>query len=501
MVRQAIRLVGSCSFQRIPGIFVHGRRWRHWNAFAGKTCLDRVVNNNRFLILPNVIVSNLASALLARTLHQTERPARKSPTGADSAVCENLERTRPRTSVSSSPIPPLVGGWISNVLQGISKPVVMKYTIQKKGKVMEEKSYTLVGGIGDDIIGSARVFVVDDSTVGRKVLEEIVRTISSTITVACFDSPLPALDEARTAPPDLILVDYRMPQITGAEFTRRLRKMPGCSTIPVVIVTIFDERDVRYESLEAGATDFLTRPLDPYECKARCYNLLALHRSSQIIKSRADWLEQEVAKATRQILNRERETLLILARVGDYHDRSTGKHILRMAKYSRLIAEGLGLPEEHCHFLELAAPMHDIGKIGIPDRILLKEGPLTPEEETVMKTHTQIGYEILRNSSSEILRLGGEIALGHQERFDGSGYPYGYSGETISLDSRIVAVADVFDALTTARPYKPAWAFDDAYRYMLDNAGRLFDPTCIRSFASRIDIVEALFQEMRDKDG
>ena len=144
--------------------------------------------------------------------------------------------------------------------------------------------------------------------------------------------------------------------------------------------------------------------------------------------------------------------------------------------------------------------MHDIGKIGIPDRILLKQGPLTPEEYTVMKTHPLIGYEILRHNSSEILRMGGEISLGHQERFDGSGYPHGLLGESIPSDSRIVAVADVFDALTTARPYKSAWSFDAAYRYILDHSGILFDPACVRSFSSRIDEVGALFEAMKDPD-
>ena len=366
---------------------------------------------------------------------------------------------------------------------------------------MEKEAILIPDYAGIDIGHKVPVFVVDDSAVGRRVLDEIVHTISSDIAISCFSSPEEALAAASDHSPDLVIVDYRMPEMTGAEFTRRFRKIPGCDTVPVVIVTIFSERDVRYESLEAGATDFLMRPLDPFEVRVRCTNLLALQRSAKIIRSRASWLQEEVEKATRKILDREKESLLILGKIGEYHDKTTADHIVRMATYSRLIGEALGLSPEYNQTLELAAPMHDIGKIGIPDRILLKPGALTPPEYEIMKTHPTIGYEILRHCTSEVLRLGGEIALGHQERFDGTGYPGGLKGEAIPLSCRIVAVADVFDALTTPRPYKSAWPFEKAHQYLCDFSGILFDPACVRAFSERLDEVRTLMEGMPDQDG
>ena len=366
---------------------------------------------------------------------------------------------------------------------------------------MDKESLRLSGqDLETDFLQTARIFIIDDSAVGRHVLDEIVRSISPQISVLSFSSPVTALEAVRSHPPDLVLVDFRMPEMTGAEFTRKFRTIPDCEAIPLVIVTIFDERDVRYESLEAGATDFLMRPLDPFEVRVRCTNLLALQRNSRIIRSRAIWLQEEVDKATLKILEREKESLLILAKVGEYHDKSTSAHVLRMAKYSRLIGEFLELSSEFVQSLELAAPMHDIGKIGIPDRILLKSGSLTTEEYEIMKTHPAIGYEILRHSSSEVLRLGGDIALGHQERFDGSGYPGGLRGTDIPLASRIVAVADVFDALNSPRPYKPAWPFDKAYEYILSNSGTLFDPDCVRAFQACINDIWTLSEWIKDED-
>jgi two-component system response regulator RpfG len=345
---------------------------------------------------------------------------------------------------------------------------------------------------------SRTVFIIDDLLMGRKVLEEIIGSMDSRLEVRSFGNPLEALDVARTFPPDLVLVDYNMPQMNGAVFTRHFREIPECLSVPVIIVTVLEDRDVRYQSLEAGATDFLTRPLDPYETRARCMNLLNLQKMTKAMQLRTDWLSSEIDRATRKIQEREQETLFILAKVGEYHDKETGNHIARMAKYSRAIAEGLGLGFHECSSLEIAAPMHDIGKIGIPDHILLKNGTFTREEYNIVKQHPLIGYEILKNSTSIYLRLGAEIALGHQERYDGSGYPHGLAGEWIPLHSRIVAVGDVFDALTTARPYKDAWSLEAACQYILDQSGKLFDPQCVAAFRERIDRIMELAILLKD---
>ena len=288
------------------------------------------------------------------------------------------------------------------------------------------------------------VLIVDDQFTGRKILEELVHTIDRDLSVESFADPYEALERATAHIPDLILTDYKMPIMDGVEFTKRVRAIPGCADVPVIVVTVVEERRIRYEALEAGATDFLTRPIDHHECRARCRNLLTLRRQQQIIKDRARWLEQQVAVATKKVLTREQETLLRLAKAGEYRDAGTGNHILRMAKYSRLLAAELGLSEADCDEIELAAPMHDIGKIGIPDNILLKQGKLTPDEFQIMKTHTVNGYEILKGSPSRYLQQGAIIALNHHERYDGTGYPQGLKGEEIPLSARIVAVADVY---------------------------------------------------------
>jgi two-component system response regulator RpfG len=345
------------------------------------------------------------------------------------------------------------------------------------------------------------VVIVDDQFTGRKILEELVYSIDPGLVVHSFAEAGEALAFVASHPPDLILTDYKMPVMDGVEFTRRLRAVPGCSDIPVVVVTVVEERRIRYEALEAGATDFLTRPIDHHECRARCRNLLTLRRQQQIIKDRARWLEQQVAVATSKIRTREQETLLRLAKAGEYRDGTTGNHILRMARYSRLVAEEVGLPERDCDEVELSAPMHDIGKIGIPDNILLKRERLTDSEVRIMQTHTLNGYEMLRDSPSRYLQQGAVIALCHHERYDGTGYPHGLRGEAIPLPARIVAVADVFDALASERPYKRAWSFEDALRYVSEQVGRHFDPRCAEAFLRRVDAVREIHGTLADLPG
>lgn len=344
------------------------------------------------------------------------------------------------------------------------------------------------------------IMIVDDQFIGRKVLEEIVRSLDPEYRVNVFSDPISALDIAHQDAPDLVLVDYKMPSMNGVEFARRFRSIPECQDVPLVMVTVMDDRQVRYESLEAGATDFLMRPLDAYEVRSRCKNLLSLRHLSRLVKDRARWLEREVAEATRIIRERERETILRLAKAGEYHDRETSNHLIRMAKYARVIAESMGLSEDECEAIELAAPMHDIGKVGIPDEILHKKGKFTAEEYEIMKNHSYMGYEILNGSTSRFIKLGAIIALGHQERYDGTGYPSGLRGEEIPLPARIVAVADVFDALMSVRPYKPAWPFDTAVDYIRAQAGIQFDPVCVTAFLNEVERIREFAVSLGDGD-
>ncbi len=346
--------------------------------------------------------------------------------------------------------------------------------------------------------GTGFVMIVDDRGTARSLLEGLARSIEPGLRVESFAEPQAALDRAAHSTPDLIISDYRMPGMDGVEFTRRLRAMPRLEEVPIVIVTVVEDRQIRYQALESGATDFLTRPIDPQECRARCRNLLTLRRSQKIVSDRAKWLEDQVMQATRDVRIRERETLLRLAKAGEYRDEGTGNHIIRMAKYARLIASELKLSAMECDEIESSAPMHDIGKIGIPDQILLKPGPLNDEELCVMRRHAEIGYQILADSPSRYLQMGAVIALGHHEKFNGSGYPNGLSGEAIPLPARIVAVGDVFDALTTVRPYKQAWPMQKALDYLKSEMGGHFDPDCVRAFLVRLDEVAQIMKEYGD---
>jgi two-component system, response regulator RpfG len=209
-------------------------------------------------------------------------------------------------------------------------------------------------------------------------------------------------------------------------------------------------------------------------------------------------LQYQVDKSVAEIHERELETLSKLAKAGEFRDKTTGNHLMRMAKYSALIGQHLGLGAETVHVLEVAAPMHDIGKIGIPDSVLLKEGPLTPEETTVMRNHPRMGYDILKGSPSKYLSMGAIIALGHHEKFDGSGYPNGLHGEDIPLVARVVAVADVFDALVSERPYKRAWRVDEGIEFLESQRGGHFDPTCIDAFLSDRAAIDTVLREFGD---
>ena len=348
--------------------------------------------------------------------------------------------------------------------------------------------------------GAARVLIVDDRSTARSLLEGLAKSLEPGIQVESFAEPQQALLFMEKIVPDLIITDYRMPGMDGIEFTRRVRAKKELMDVPLIIVTVVEDRQIRYQALENGATDFLTRPIDPQECRARCLNLLALRRHQKIVSDHSQWLEAQVLVATREIRARERETLLKLAKAGEYRDEDTGNHIIRMAKYSRLIAEEMNLSAMECDEIELAAPMHDIGKIGIPDYILLKPGMHTPEESLIMRRHPTIGYEILADSPSRYLQMGALIALGHHEKFDGGGYPQGQVGTAIPLPARIVAVADVFDALTSIRPYKKAWSFQTALEYIQTNSGKHFDPDCVRAFEKRVDGVVQVMRELAEPE-
>lgn len=342
-----------------------------------------------------------------------------------------------------------------------------------------------------------KVLVIDDSQINLTLLCRLLDKLDDCTSLS-FLVPESALAWCKEQVPDLILVDYMMPEMNGIEFIRRFRSLEHCADIPVLMITANDEVALRYEALEAGANDFLIKPVDKIEFLARSKNMLALRRNQRYLENRASWLDAEVQKATLEIRERERETILRLCKAADSRDPETGAHIVRMANYSRLIASKLNLPESVQEMILEAAPMHDIGKVGIPDHILLKPGKLTVDEFSIMKNHASLGHQILSGSASKTLQMGAEIALSHHEKFDGSGYPKGLVGEAIPLSARIVAVADVFDALTSERPYKPAWDIERAVAFLKEGSGQHFDPQCVTAFLSDFSKVLEIKAQYRE---
>jgi putative two-component system response regulator len=346
------------------------------------------------------------------------------------------------------------------------------------------------------------VVILDDDPSSLLLLESHVAALGGCRALT-FTCPHESLEWCSASDPDLIIVDYVMPQMNGVEFTRRFRSMSGKAQTPMVMVTGSNERELRHLALATGINDFLSKPVDRVELTARMRNMLALRSSQKDLARRAQLLAEEAqksAKAALEIAKRERETLLCLGLAAERRDPETHEHIIRMSNYSRVIAESLGLGTERAELLLLASPLHDVGKLGVPDKILLKPGPLTPEEFEIMKQHTVWGAEILGHGKSPILQAGAEIALSHHEKFDGSGYPNALRGSDIPLNGRIVAVADAFDALVSERPYKKAWKLDAALAYLRKCAGNHFDPQCVDAFFDRLPEILHIRARHQDVD-
>lgn len=335
------------------------------------------------------------------------------------------------------------------------------------------------------------VVSVDDNAINLLLVETLIKDLG--MSVVSFASPKEALLYISTNNADIILTDYMMPEMHGIDLIKSIRK--GHRDIPIVMITaVTDDNDLKLEALEAGATDFLNKPLNPAEFKARLLNLMNLRKAQLLLQDKALLLEEEVRKAVRLVEEREHEALYVLGRASEYKDLDTATHINRVACYSTLIVKELGGNIYEQELMFNSAPLHDVGKIGIPDVILLKPGKYTDEEFEIMKKHPIIGYEMLKDTSSPYLRQGAEIALSHHEKFNGGGYPYGFKEEQIPLTGRILAVADVFDALTTKRPYKDAWSVDKAVELLKEERGRHFDPQIVDIFLRCKDDVMKIYQ-------
>ncbi|MBF0192121.1 MAG: two-component system response regulator [Magnetococcales bacterium] len=353
----------------------------------------------------------------------------------------------------------------------------------------------------------ARIFVVDDTETNIDILLETLGD-SYEVSVA-LDGPT-ALEDIPDREPDLILLDVMMPEMDGYEVCRRLKQDPRTQAIPLIFVTAKQETEDETYGLELGAVDYITKPFSPAVVLARVRTHLQLARARRELAQANEVLEDRVRQRTAElhIKNTELEETRLeiirrLGRAAEYKDNETGLHVIRMSHYSRLLALAAGMEEKWAETLFQAAPMHDIGKIGIPDLILLKPGRLTNEEWVVMRGHPEIGAGIIGKQSSPLLQAARSVALTHHEKWDGSGYPRGLSGEQIPIEGRIVAIADVFDALTTKRPYKDAWPVPKAVELLREGAGSHFDPRLVPLFISilpRILEVRESWKEQEDEE-
>ncbi|MES1162740.1 MAG: HD domain-containing phosphohydrolase, partial [Rhizobacter sp.] len=297
--------------------------------------------------------------------------------------------------------------------------------------------------------------------------------------------------------PDLILLDINMPHLDGYAVMEQIKALQDDVPAPIVVLTAQSGEDYLLRALSSGATDFLSKPVNRRELLARVQNILLAHLAHRLLHNQNFLLELTVQQRTRDLRESRLDIVRRLGRASEYRDNETGQHILRMSHAAALLAKRIGWDERACELLLNASPMHDVGKIGIPDGILLKPGPLTPDEREVMQTHTTIGADILAGSD-ELMDMARDIALSHHEKWDGTGYPRRLAGFQIPEAARIVAITDVFDALTSERPYKKAWSVPDAVEFLTVNAGTHFDPTFVDHFLALVPDVLQIRERFTD---
>ncbi len=362
----------------------------------------------------------------------------------------------------------------------------------------------------------AKIMIVDDEPINIMVVNKYLADAGFRNLAATGDPDqiMPTLDREN---PDVLLLDIMMPGVNGLEILRMIRSSARFAQVPIIILTAVDDRHVKAGALNLGATDFLTKPLDPIDLVPRVRNALAVKAHQDYLREYTEELERQVQRRTVELAASRLEVIHCLGRAAEYRDNDTGMHVVRVGRFAGIIARQLGLDAALVELIEHAAPLHDVGKIGIPDAVLLKPGKLTEDEFEVIRLHcefgkrivdemssddrralaghTAVGAKIMTVGSSPTLQMAARIAMTHHEKWDGSGYPYGLAGEAIPIEGRITAVADVFDALSNKRPYKPAFPLEECFAMMEDGRGTHFDPQVLDAFFARRQEILRVRQE------
>lgn len=375
------------------------------------------------------------------------------------------------------------------------------------------------GSSADQVISNPRIAIIDDEPINLKAVREHLQMAGYQQFFTTSDSTK-AIDLIRAERPDVVLLDIVMPQVSGLDILNQLRETEEFFDLPVIILTAVTDHETKLEGLESGATEFLTKPVDSVELEVRLKNVLRMKAHCDRLKSHAWDLELEVAVRSAELSQAHGEVVQCLAKVGEYRDNATGRHVMRVGRYAEILARQMDFDKEFVARIRQAAPLHDIGKVGVSDAILLKPGKLDAVEYAQMQkhcgyglevcgnpdvesdlpfeSHTKVGATIGKQGASPLLRMAGVIAMTHHEKWDGSGYPCGLVGEEIPMEGRITAIADVFDAMCSKRPYKPALPLEECLAAVKEGRGVAFDPAVVDAFLDRIDEIVQVYREYQE---
>jgi len=352
--------------------------------------------------------------------------------------------------------------------------------------------------ISDNETLQGKILVVDDNPINVQIVSTLLKKFGYR-KLTLTTNPLEVAALHSQVDFDVILLDIHMPLMNGFQLIDQLNKIKPDHYLPILVLTADNSTEVRRKALRHGAKDFLSKPFDPDEVQYRVKNIMQVTLLEKMLREQNEILEIKVQERTRQLEDTHVKLIQCLGRAAEYRDNETGMHVVRIGKMSQLLAKKMGMSDSECYIVGHASPMHDLGKIGIADNVLLKPGKLEQEEWQAMQQHTLIGGDILRSAGGELLNTAATIAETHHEKWDGSGYPKGLTGNDIPLITRITTVCDVFDALLSERPYKKAWTLDQAVTYLVENSGSHFDPDVVEAFICILPQILGIREQFGDE--